>query len=77
MYQLLCRIQNRISYRSRAHIMPDNDATPCAQPDTPTPRNPLSAHWKVLVLLGMASCITEPDVPEPAALDIVSGNDQI
>ena len=57
--------------------MPDNEATLCARPGTPTPRNPFSAHWKVLVLLGMASCITEPDVPEPAALEVVSGNDQI
>ena len=58
-------------------IMPDNDATPCAQPDTPTPLSLFSAHWKVLVLLGLASCITEPDVPEPAALEVVSGNGQI
>ena len=57
--------------------MPDNEATPCAQPDTPTPLSLFSAHWKVLVLLGLASCITEPDVPEPAALEVVSGNDQI
>ncbi len=57
--------------------MPDNEATLCARPVTPTPRDPLSAHWKVLVLLGMASCITEPDVPQPAALEVVSGNHQI
>ncbi len=57
--------------------MPDNEATLCARPGTPTPRNPLSAHWKVLVLLGLTSCITEPDVPQPAALEVVSGNDQI
>ncbi len=57
--------------------MPDNDATPCAQPDTPTPLSLFSAHWKVLVLLGLTSCITEPDVPQPAALEVVSGNDQI
>ena len=57
--------------------MPDNDATLCARPVTPTPRDPLSPHWKVLVLLGMASCITEPDVPQPAALEVVSGNHQI
>ena len=37
----------------------------------------MSAHWKVLVLLGLTSCITEPDVPQPAALEVVSGNDQI
>ena len=57
--------------------MTDNEATPYARPGTPTPLNLFSAHCKVLVLLGMASCITEPDVPQPAALEVVSGNDQI
>ena len=57
--------------------MPDNEATPYARPGTPTPLNLFSAHWKVLVLLGLTSCITEPDLPKPAALEVVSGNDQI